>query len=68
MSKIHENSSIEIMEMAESTSNPTVSSSKPNDSYLVKKKYAFIILAVVCLLFAGSILATYFGKQGNKNK
>jgi hypothetical protein len=66
MSKIHENSSIEKMEMAESTSNPTVSSS--NDSYLVKKKYAFIILVVVCLLFAGSILATYFGKQGNKNK
>ena len=52
--------SIEKMEMAESSSNQKIT----HDAYLIKKKYAYIIFAAVCLFFVGSILATYFGKPG----
>lgn len=42
-------------------SSSLVHSFKPTDVYLVKKKHVYILVAVVCLLFVGSILATYYG-------
>lgn len=37
-------------------------SSKVNEGFFVKKKHAIILTVFVSFLFAGSILATYFGK------
>ena len=38
--------------------------SKPANTFSIKKVHVYIFFAAVCLLFAGSIIATYFGKSG----
>lgn len=43
---------------------PNVTAFKPTNVYMIKKKYFYIITIILCVLFAGSILATYFGKPG----
>jgi len=58
--------SLDIEEKIEHLSNRNRSSGK--DGFYVKKKLVYFLGIFIPLLFAGSILATYFGKPDNATK
>ena len=54
-------SKIEPLNIEENTSKPN--ERRINNGYFVSKKLVIILAVVVSLVYAGSIIATYFGKE-----
>lgn len=38
---------------------------RPGNVFMIKKVHFFLALTLIAFVFAGSIIATYFGKPGN---